>query len=127
MMYPASIFISFAIGLFGNQLTVYVPNDGKYIAARERLRECIQETLDTDYYGLDRIRHNMQWCHDAFWESNQQSPDFIYTAAESVTSKYEEFDLCAFGLASPMWDFPPETTTEDFRKSVQNCVDSYPQ
>lgn len=76
----------------------------------------------------DRLRSEVADCEGASFERLNYKRHAFYVWNDGTDpSPFEEFQLCTFGLASPMWDFPEETTYEDFHRSVNSCVSSFPK
>lgn len=110
--------------------THFVFDTAKTTAIHQQYRDCMQRAIDTDYYGLDRTRSEIQDCDKAYWSKihiSDNPPTFYsVTRKQSDPDPFEEFSLCAQHLANGMWDFGPDDTTYTFRSQVRDCLNQYP-
>ena len=112
-------------------MPLYEANKEKFVEIKTELRDCMQEVVDTDYYAMDRIRSGVQFCEDKAFDQLQfkKNPETFYVYWDGMKNgfdPYEDFTFCSSSLANGMWDFPPEATTPSFRKTVQDCINTFP-
>lgn len=110
--------------------TYFVFNDDLYHAASRELYDCTNDALRNG--SPESIRSAVVMCDDLYYETMNisQSPP-IYWALEGSQNDgwvnvYEEFDLCIHSFSAPAWDFPEDTTVDDVRNRVQDCLDYFP-
>lgn len=108
--------------------TKYRVDPVRYEAAKLAVRDCMVATFDKDYPTPEALREDVETC---YWLNEEQlkiGDVYTFYAAENDPKFrfFEEFDMCASGLSSHMWDFAEGSTVESFRESVGQCVELYP-
>jgi hypothetical protein len=110
--------------------TPYVTDNLKVAFSELTLRNCVQKAIDTEYYGLDRTRIEVQGCYEEevknskvpgtdtyyFWEGQEKNGE----------SPFADFELCINQIASSISEFGPDDTTFTYRTELRNCLRKYP-
>lgn len=106
----------------------YIENHDKYVEIHTELRDCMQAAVDTQYYGLERLRLEVQSCDIAAFNQLRfkDDPESYYVDAGEGFGPYEDFSYCSSSVASGMWEFPPEVTTDDYRSIIKRCINAFP-
>jgi hypothetical protein len=109
--------------------THYLIDQPHVIRAETHLRDCVRGATDSEQTP-DAIRSGVQSCYWALAETELKADADTYYfwsgQQEAGQSPFAEFDLCVSGLASYMWDFPPNATGDSFRTSVRDCLAQFP-
>ena len=112
------------------QVTKYEVNKEEFVRIKVELRDCMKNAVNTSYYGLERLRFEIQECDDKEFHRLRfrDNPETFYVYWDGVNGfdPFDGFTFCSGSLASPMWDFPPEATTYSFRDTINDCIKSFP-
>jgi hypothetical protein len=110
--------------------THYVTNNAKVTQIETTLRDCAQKAIDTNYYGLDRTRVEIQGCYEAYTGSSTvhgTDTYYFWTGQEKDgDSPYQDFSVCIFQRSMGPWEFGPDDTTYTYRAQIRQCLALFP-